>query len=109
MRLPYLNTDNKGVLIHEPAALTRKVRDTLGWDTREKGGWGGRKGRGRVSLWLISTCAYRLTCFVCYARGENVEDMGKPTPHVAGHTDGPHGDSHSVHFFVLHWSKCAAL
>ena len=27
MRVPYLGTDNKGVLNHEPASLTRKVRD----------------------------------------------------------------------------------
>lgn len=27
MRLPYLGTDNRGVLIHEQAALTSKVRE----------------------------------------------------------------------------------
>lgn len=26
MRIPYLDTDNTGVLIHEPAALTSKAR-----------------------------------------------------------------------------------
>ena len=25
MRVPYLGTDNKGILNHEPASLTRKV------------------------------------------------------------------------------------
>ncbi|CAM9726878.1 unnamed protein product, partial [Hapterophycus canaliculatus] len=36
MRLPYLNTDNTGVLIHEPAKLTRKAREKVA-QARERG------------------------------------------------------------------------
>lgn len=38
MRLPYLDTDNKGVLIHEQAALTRKARKWAKRSERRRGG-----------------------------------------------------------------------